>query len=391
MLAAAWGVAAYLLWSSSTVPDDLRLGDVDPGRYLPERLLDRAEDYSRFQNWMYGVATLALVAALAWYARHGERFTRESAAGRIGTGMLLGMLGFAIVWLAQIPFKVADFWWQRRYGLAEGDYVSYLLGDWLLLGGAFLSLSLALLIVMGLAGFMGRHWWVLGGPAFVGIAALFLFLYPYLSDLKPLQQRNLQAEARRIAERQGVENVPIRVEEVSDLTKQVNAWAAGIGPSRRVVLWDTLIDRFDDDAVGVVIAHEYAHHSRAHLPKGLAWYALFAIPGAFLIELLTRRKGGMRSPAAVPLSLLVLVVLELVASPVDNVISRRQEAEADWVALQTTRDPAAARRVFAGFTRTSLADPDPPTWAYLLFDTHPTIEQRIAMVEAWRARARARP
>ena len=391
MLAAGWGVAAYLLWNSSTVPDDLRLGDVDPRRYLPERLLDRAEDYSRFQNWMYVVATLALIAALAWYARHGERFTRESAAGRIGTGMLLGMLGFAIVWLAQIPFKVVDFWWQRRYGLAEGDYVSYVLGDWLLLGGAFLSLSLALLIVMGLAGFMGRYWWILGGPVFVGIAALFLFLYPYLSDLKPLGDGNLRADARQIAQRQGVEDIPIRVEEVSDLTKQVNAWAAGLGPSRRVVLWDTLIDRFDDDAVGVVIAHEYAHHSRAHLPKGLVWYALFAIPGAFLIELLTRRKGGMRSPAAIPLSLLVLVVLELVASPVDNVISRRQEAEADWVALQTTRDPAAARRVFAGFTRTSLADPDPPTWVYLFFDTHPTIEQRIAMVEAWRTRARAGP
>lgn len=386
-VAVAWACAAYFLWDSSTVPGGLDLPDVDPSAYVPERTLDRAESFERFLRWNSVLSLLALLGALVYYARRGERFTRESAAGRIGTGMLLGMLGFAVVWLAQLPFDIATFWWMRRYDVADGDYVDFVLGDWFQLGAEFLFLCLALLIVMGLAGIMGRHWWIAGGPAFVGLAALFLFIFPYLSDLDRVKDPKLVAQATAIAREQGVEDIPIRVEKVSDQTDFVNAWAAGLGPSRRVVLWDTFLDgRFSNGEVQAVVAHEYAHHSRWHLPKGLAWYALFALPGAFLIERLTRRKGGMRNPRAVPLSLLVLVVLQLVASPVENVISRHTEAEADWVALETTERPQAVRCLFAGFTEADLADPTPPAWSYLLFDTHPSVEQRIAMADAWEKR-----
>jgi STE24 endopeptidase len=391
VLGAGWSVAGFFLWDSSTVPDDLRLPDLQPATYFPDQLLDRAERFDRFLRWNWVLSTVTVLVTLAVYAVRGDRFTRESAAGRIGTGMLLGMLGFAIVWLVEIPFSVASLWWFRRYGLAEEGYLEFIFGDWLLLGGQFLFLCLALVIVMGLAGVMGQHWWILGGPSFVGILALFLFVYPYLSNLDRPKDRQLVAQARAIAKKQGIDDVPLRIEDLPDDTKFVNAWAAGLGPSRRVVLWDTFLDgRFSRNEIGVVIAHEYGHHSRTHLPKGIAWYALFAIPGAFLIERLTRRRGGMRNPAAVPLSLFVLVALQLVAAPVDNLISRRMEAEADWAALQTTRRPVAARGLFQGFTRTSLSDPDPPTWSYLVRATHPTILQRIAMVEAWKRRQAGR-
>jgi STE24 endopeptidase len=120
----------------------------------------------------------------------------------------------------------------------------------------------------------------------------------------------------------------------------------------------------------------------------MAWYALFAVPGAWLIAVATRRRGGMADPASVPLSLLVLVVLNLVSLPVYNAISRHMEAEADWVAHETVRDPDAAAGLFAGFTIESLNDPDPPAWSYVIFDSHPSVQERIAMAEAWRRRSR---
>ena len=86
------------------------------------------------------------------YARHGARFARESAAGRIGTGMLLGMLGLGLVWLSQVPFRLVEVWWQRRHDQTELGYVESLFDDWLALGAAFLVISLALAIVMALAG-----------------------------------------------------------------------------------------------------------------------------------------------------------------------------------------------------------------------------------------------
>jgi STE24 endopeptidase len=84
----------------------------------------------------------------------------------------------------------------------------------------------------------------------------------------------------------------------------------------------------------------------------------------------------------------VLLLLQVALTPAQNVVSRHVEAEADWVALQTTRDPASGRGLFEKFQETSLAQPNPPTWDYLFLETHPTIMQRIAMAEAWKDRER---
>ena len=135
-----------------------------------------------------------------------------------------------------------------------------------------------------------------------------------------------------------------------------------------------------------MLAHEIGHHSSDHIPKGIAWYALFALPGAYLIARLTRRRGGMRSPEAVPLSLLVIAVLQLAALPVTSAITRRMEAEADWKALESTRDPAAARGAFRGLARTSLGDPDPPLLLHLLLDSHPSLARARRDGEAWQER-----
>jgi STE24 endopeptidase len=330
-----------------------------------------------------------LLAVFGLYARYGARFARESAAGRIGTGMLLGMLGLALLWLVQIPFGLADLWWQRRYDVSELGYGEWLLLNWFALGGEFLFVCLALLVVMGLAGLLRDWWWLPGGAVFVGLAALFTFVSPYLIPAQVKAPPRVVAEAERLAEEQGLDDIPVRVQEVESW-EAPNAAATGLGPTRRVILWDTLVDRFDRDEVRVVLAHELGHHSRDHLPKGIAWYALFAFPGAFVIARATRRRGGMREPFAVPLALLVLVVLQTLFLPVQNTITRHMEAEADWVALETTEDPQAARELFEGFSEEALLDPDPPTWSYVLMETHPAIAERVAMAEAWKARREGR-
>jgi STE24 endopeptidase len=101
------------------------------------------------------------------------------------------------------------------------------------------------------------------------------------------------------------------------------------------------------------------------------------------------RHGGGRPPRGrrARNSLLVLTLLQLAAQPVQNVITRQLETEADWVALETTRDPVAARGLFERFSETALADPDPPAWAQFWLGSHPTMNARIEFAEAWRERA----
>lgn len=381
-VAAGWAVAAYFLWQTD-VPGDRP--HVDEASLFTPAQIDRAEDYERFVRWEFVISELVLLGALAAYAKWGVRFLRESAAGRIGTGMLLAMLGLAIIWLFQLPIGLAELWWQRRHDISRVGYGEWILSSWFGLGGEFLFVCLAILIVMGLAGPLRDWWWIPGGFVFAALALLFTFIFPYLiGDQRPLRDPDLRAQAQEYEQELGIDHIPVRVQPVGTETTSPNAAAVGLGPTRRVVLWDTLLDgRFSDEEEAVVIAHELAHHARDHLWKGVAWYALFALPGAFVIARVTRRRGGMARPEAVPLSLLVLVVLTLLAQPLQNVITRHMEAEADWTAFGLTEDPEAAKGLFEGFTTTALADPSPPKWAYVLLETHPTIVQRVELAEKW--------
>jgi STE24 endopeptidase len=384
-LAAVWSLGAWLLWSSSVVPP-LQLPHLDEHAYFTAAQLRAAASFGRFQEVDWVLSTLAELGALALYAWKGARFARESAAGRLGTGMLLGMIGFALVWAAQLPFGVAELWWERRHHLTHVGYFTDIFGNWLALGGQFVFLCLALAIVMGFARLLREHWWLAGAPAFIGLALLFAFVNPYLLSTDRLQSPQLRAAASRLERIEHVRHVPIVVESVHDITSLPNAEATGLGPSRRVVLWDTLVERFTPREVTVVIAHELGHLQHNHIWKDVGWYALFAFPGTFLIARLTRRRGGMAEPVAVPLSLLLVVGLGLLAQPLQNAVSRHMEAEADWSALQATHDPVGAVALFRRFVPTTLSEPNASTFDYVMLENHPTIMQRLAMVQAWRLR-----
>jgi STE24 endopeptidase len=387
---AALAVGAILLYPTD-VPDGLALPTVEVDDVFGAGLVDRAARYERFFYVDWILAQIALLATLVLYARKGASFTRESAAGPIGTGMLLGMLGLAIVWLVGLPFGLAGLWWARRHDQAEIGYLEWLLDDWTVLGAEFLSICVALLLVMGLARRLGDRWWLPGAAVFVAIAAFFTFVTPYLDfTTEPLRDEALIAAAADYERELGVNDIPIRVEEVSADTKQANAYAYGLGPSRRVVFWDTMLEEpFGAAEQKVVLAHELAHHSQEHLPEGIGWFALFAVPGAWILMRATRGRGGMGAPEAVPVALLVVAVLQLAFSPAANAISRRMEAEADWKALEVTRDPEALQQVMVGFSETSLGDPDPPGWVQIMVGTHPTLADRVAMARAWAERKEA--
>lgn len=388
MLGAAWLLAAWMLWETA-VPSGLDLPELEVRDYFSAAEVDRAEDYERFLFGDWGVSVVASLLVLAIMARRAPQLARRIGIGRVGTGIVLGLVAFTLLWAVSLPLGLAAEWWQRRHGLSSVSYAETVGLYWGSLIAEVLVAAFLIAVVMGLAALLGRWWWLAGVPFLTALIAGLTFVGPVLyPDLQRLEKPALITDASFLARKAGAPGTPVRVEEVSNDTKLANAFAFGIGPTEKVVLWDTLVDGFRRGEVRVVMAHEFGHIARKHLWKGIAWFALFAVPIAVGVTELARRRGGLAHPVSMPFALLVLVVLQVLLAPLTNLVSRRYEAEADWVALQTTRDAASAKGLFRRFGTSNLGDPSPPTWAYLFLDTHPTLIQRIAMAEAWRGRER---
>jgi STE24 endopeptidase len=382
VFAAAWAFAACALWRSSLPA--YHLPHLEERALFGGEVVRRAVHFSGGERLLWLGETVVQLVVLALYARYGAQFARESAAGPVGTGMLLGMLGFALVWAAQLPFAVLEVWWRHRHAMG-GSYLQATVGNWLALGGKFVFLCLALAIVMGLARGVGRWWWLPAAPAFIGLTILFAFVTPWL-----LGGRSYHAPfVRTLEQAEHVRHVPVRVLNGFD---EPNAFATGLGVSRRVFLWKPIVQPpFTPRMDRFVLAHELGHLAHNHIWKSIGWYALFAFPGTYLLARFTRRRGGLGVPAAVPLGVLALVVLQLVQLPLQNVITRHLEAEADWSALRATRDPAGGRQLFTLFASETLDDPSPPWWDYVLLENHPTLLQRIEMTRYYATSAAQSP
>jgi Zn-dependent protease with chaperone function len=386
---ALWLLAAWLLWRS-TVPADLSLPDLDPRRYFTAEELDKTARYERFIRIDIVLSTLATIVALWAFSRRAPQFARNTGLGPIGAGMIVGMIVLILLWAVDLPFSIALRWWADRHDLTHGSWADWLFEPWAVLGLSVAFVMLQIAIIMGFARRFPRYWWLPVTPIFLALAFAFSVALPYVDAGRVHAPRRADVrEAYAALERQEGTDVPLDEEKVSDLTTQANAMVEGLGPTMRVVIWDTLLDgRFSPGEIRFVLAHELGHVKHEHVYKGFGWAILFAFPITFLLAWLTRRRGGMGDPGVLPYGFLVLTVLGILVTPIGNVISRRVEAEADWQALQTTKDPASGQGLFQEFTRTSLQQPEPPTWAYIYFDTHPTAIQRIAMMEAWKTRSR---
>ncbi len=383
-----WCVVAWLL-SRTSVPS-LHLSGLDARRYFTAHELARARNFNRLEQGLYVAGLVAQVAALLVLVRMLPRSVRSMGLGRISSGVVAGMVLLVTLWFVALPFSLVDLWWQHHWGLGPFDVLSWLTAQWYTLGPEAVFAMATIVLLVGTAGRL-RRWWLVAAPVVVVFAAFFAFVSGWLAALAthPLDDPALRADVVRLERAEHVEGTPVRVEDVSKWTNQANAFTVGFGPSTHVVLWDTILDeRFSRAEQDVVIAHELGHVRSRHIVKAIGWTALIILPTLWLLAVATRRRGGVGDPANLPYVFLVLTVLALLAAPIENAVSRRYEAEADWRALNATRDPAADASLFREFGRSSLEEPNPPLLDYLWLENHPSLAQRIAMAQAWKERNR---
>ncbi len=259
------------------------------------------------------------------------------------------------------------------------------------------------LVAFGLFGLARRlrGWWlVLGVTAGVAMLASPL-LDPYRARLYFEQERLEEGELRSridgLLDRAEVAYGDVFLERSSRASKNLQAYFAGQGPTRTVVLNDVLVETLAPDEVLAAVAHEAGHIHESRWP-GRILGALAMVAFLFLVHrllALTARRGwfGVRAYGDVrcmPLILLTLTVLLNVGQPLAGAVSRARELEADGYALELTKDPDAFRRMLVKAARTNKLDPAPPRWAVIRAHSHPSISERLEAVSAWEQKTSGR-
>jgi STE24 endopeptidase len=384
--ALVWALAAASLWRTK-VPADLHLPRLDPQAVFGADAVRAGMRYERFLDYEWLLGTIVTVVALVVMVGRGPRLARSLGLGRVNAGLITGVVVTTVLWALSLPFDFAAAWWERRHGISTEDWGTIVLRPWEGLLGTTFATVVVLAIFLLLAKRFARNWWIGAASALLLLGFALQFVLPYVNryGTHPIRAPKLAAAVKQLEAREHAGHPTVRVEPVSDQTTAANAYAIGLGPSSSVFIWDTMLDgRFTPREVRFVIGHELAHLARLHLWKGIGWGVLIGIPLMAAIAFVTGRRGGLRDPANVPLALLALTVLQLAITPFTNTVSRRYEAEADWVGLQGTQDPEAAKGLFRGFVKADLQDPDPPGWVHVFLDTHPPLLTRVEQAEAYK-------
>ncbi|MER7332007.1 MULTISPECIES: M48 family metallopeptidase [unclassified Micromonospora] len=306
--------------------------------------------------------------------------------------------GLAVVLVADLVTLPFAAWRQSvltRYGLATNGWSGWTVD---------LLKSYAVSAVIGAVALLGfytvirlspRWWWAFGAAGAATLVVLLSFVLPVLVEpvfnrFTPMEQGPLRTELMTMAARDGVPVRDVLVADASRRTRAVNAYVSGLGPTRRVVVYDTLLREATPAEVTAVVAHELGHAKDRDVAVGTLTGALGAAAAVVALYLIGSsgpllRLAGVDSvaqPRAFPLLIALVTVAGLVSAPVQALMSRRVEARADAHALALTGDPAAFEAMQRRLAGINLADPDPPRWEYLYSATHPSTVERMAAARA---------
>jgi STE24 endopeptidase len=241
-----------------------------------------------------------------------------------------------------------------------------------------------------------RAWWAPGAGLLVGVGVAVTWLGPVVLDpifnrFTPLPEGTTRSDVLDLARRAGVEVGEVFEVDASRRTTAGNAYVNGLGRTKRVVLFDTLLRDFERDEVRLVVAHELGHVRHDDVRRSLAMLALLAPAAMLAIALVAEElqpEGEPPGPAALPAVALAATLVGFPVRAVANQLSRRVEKRTDEFALDLTGAPEP----FIGFekriTVQNVMEPDPPRWAEMLFGTHPTTLERIGAAIAFRDAAR---
>jgi STE24 endopeptidase len=388
--------AVWLLAPRDRPPDPVPVAESD---YFSPAELDRAHDLRDPQRLLL-FAGLAIEGAVLAAVALGRPAPLRRALERLAARPLLGAaaagVGVAVLTtVATLPVSLVSHERAVDAGLSTQSLGSWL---WDVARSAGITAVLTAggaVLLLALVRRFPRRWWIPGAAVTTGLAAVFVWiapvvLSPIFNKFEPLPSASqARADVLELGRRAGVEIGEVYRIDASRRVTSLNAFVDGIGSTKRVVLYDNLLEQAERPVLRSVVAHELGHVAHNDIRRGLIFVAIVAPFGLIFareMSLAIARQRGVdpASPVAVPIYLVALSLAAFALNIPGNQLSRQVEASADQFALELTHDPSALIELQVQLAKTNLSDPDPPGWFSAVFGTHPSTVQRIGAALSYR-------
>jgi STE24 endopeptidase len=371
------------------------------GQLPPNQVARAREFHCALRPALYGGVAFGLIAALAvgltpLGARLVSLVGRPFGGNWVAQAVLGGLAVVLLVEVIALPFAAWRHTIVVRYGISTQSW-----GGW----AVDVAKSYAVGAVIGGIALLGfytvvklapRWWWAVGAVGAAALVVLLSFVLPVIVEpifnkFTPMPAGALRSELIALADRDGVPVRDVLVADASRRTRTVNAYVSGFGPTRRIVVYDTMLAKATPAEVISVVAHELGHAKDNDVLNGTLIGALGTAAGVIVLFLLGSWTGLLRlagvtsigEPRAIGLLLAVATVAGLAGGPAQAFVSRRIEARADAHALALTGDPGTFEGMQRRLGAVNLSDPDPPTWEYVMTASHPSTVERMAAARAY--------
>lgn len=398
-------VMAYYLWfgADTSLPADLVGTKADPRTFLSSKEMLLVEEYSKIRNMMYFLSLpfdwvlyflLILLGGAQAIQAWSEKVTRYSW---LQGGIYVFWLTLFVT-LASFPLSYIRFVLSKSYNITVQPFAGWMRDQLVSFWEGIFLMWLVVAVLYFLIRSFEKKWWMIAWALFIPFVFFLMYIQPVVidplyNDFTELQDKELEEKILGLAAESDIAADRVYEVNMSEKTNSINAYVTGVGGNSRIVLWDTLLTRLNEEEILFIMAHEMGHFVMNHVVVGISGYIVFSFFAFYLIHWCAARvisKWGeaikitrLGQLSSLPLLLLLLSLVLFLASPITNAISRHQEHTADVYAIELTGDAAPAIGAFQEITRSSLSEVHPPALVKFLRYTHPPMVDRIAYLEKY--------
>jgi STE24 endopeptidase len=399
----------YLFYfADSSLPFEYEGSKADPATFLNGRELMLSEEYSKIRNLLFFLSTpfewlLYFLILLFGFSKAIKGWAENSSKYKLLQSAIYLIWLSVFAYLATFPLSYISFSLSKTYNISTQTFASWMKDE---LIDFWINYGTWLIIVPVLYWLMKKsqkRWWLYGWLLSIPFTLFIMFLQPVVidplyNDFYPLKNKDLETKILTLADQAEIPAQHVFEVNMSDKTNALNAYVTGIGSNARIVLWDTTLNKLNDNQILFIMAHEMGHYVEKHIYIGIAGYLLISLLGLYLtyriMNWATKRWGNelkisdVRDIHSLPLFFMILSILLFAASPFTNFTSRYQETRADKYAIEMTKNPEAAITSFQELTRSGLSQVNPPLLVKIFRYTHPSMLDRISMLEEYEVKQR---